>query len=521
MEFLARGALEYNEPGVFMSFEETEADLTENFASLGFDLPSIMKEGKIQIDYVHIECSEIKETGEYDLEGLFIRLGYAIDTIGAKRVVLDTIEALFGGFSGENILRAELRRLFKWLRERGVTAIITGERGINTLTRYGLEEYIADCVIFLDHRVMDQTSTRRLRIVKYRGSTHGTSEYPFLINTLGIWILPITSLGLEHTVSTERIPTGIPQLDGMMEGKGYYRGSSILVTGVAGTGKSTISASFVDAACRRGEKCLYFAFEESQEQIIRNMRSVGIDLDQWVKKGLLRFHATRVSRCGIEMHIVEVIHLADEFTPSAVVIDPISNLVTVAEPIEVKSALTRITDHMKLNHITCLTQGGESAERTDSHISSIMDTWILLQNIEYRGERNRGIYILKSRGMKHSNQIREFVMTDRGIELVDVYVGTEGVLMGSARVALALREKSDLLDLAGKLEGRTREIERKRRLMESQVEALRARFEAEEEELKQLTAQEKKGQEALQEGRMEIGRIRGADGGRGKDRGKS
>ena len=347
MEFLVRGALEFDEPGVFMAFEETAKDLTQNVASLGFDLDDLIANNKLVLDFVYIERSEIEATGEYDLEGLFIRLGQSIDSIGAKRVVLDTIESLFAGLPNPLILRAELRRLFRWLKEKGVTAVITGERGEETLTRQGLEEYVSDCVIVLDHRVSDQSSSRRLRVVKYRGSTHGTNEYPFLIDEDGISVLPVTSLGLKHAVTTNRIPTGIARLDAMLGGKGFYQGSSVLVSGTAGTGKSSIAAHFVDAACRRGERALYFAFEESPSQIIRNMRSIGIDLEQWVNSGMLRFQATRPAFAGLEMQLTMIHKATVNFDPQVVVVDPLNGFIIGSNVTEVKSMLTRLADFFK------------------------------------------------------------------------------------------------------------------------------------------------------------------------------
>jgi len=422
MEFLVRGATQYNEPGVFMCFEEKAEELATNIASLGFDLKKLEKEKKISIDHVHIERREIEETGEYDLDGLFIRLGHAIDSIKAKRVVLDTIETLFGGLSNDAILRSELKRLFGWLKEKGVTAIITGERGQGQLTRHGLEEYVSDCVILLDHRVTDQLSTRRLRIVKYRGSSHGTNEYPFLIDEHGISVIPITSLGLSHTVTSERISSGVMKLDAMMSGKGYYRGSSILVSGTAGTGKSSLGASFVQAACKRGEKVLYFAFEESPDQIIRNMRSIGVDLGKYVKNGSLKIHSSRPTLHGLEMHLAVMHKIVNEFLPQVVVIDPINNLLTSASGPEVRAMLVRLIDFIKTENITgfftnLTSAGQDSLEETELGLSSLMDTWILIRNIELEGERKRGVYILKSRGMAHSNQIREFHLTDKGIDL--------------------------------------------------------------------------------------------------------
>ena len=417
MEFIVRGAMEFGEPGLFVSFEENTEELTKNVASLGFDLAALIEKKQLALDHVYIERSEIEETGEYDLQGLFIRLGYQIDAIGAKRVALDTIEALFAGLPNELILRSELRRLFRWLKDKGVTAVITGERGEGTLTRHGIEEYVSDAVIVLDHRVEGQMATRRLRFVKYRGSLHGTDEYPFLIDEQGISILPITSLGLDYDVSSERVSTGIPRLDGMLAGQGYYRGSSVLVSGTAGTGKSSLAAYFADATCRRGERCLYLAFEESQAQIIRNMRSIGLDLEPWVDQGLLKFHAARSTLYGLEMHLAVIHKLTNEFQPSTVIMDPITNLSIVASESEVKSVMMRLVDFFKNRQITTLftnlTHPGE-LETTTSGISSLMDTWLLLLSVESNGERNRIFHLLKSRGMAHSNQMREFLISDNG-----------------------------------------------------------------------------------------------------------
>lgn len=437
MEYLARGATEFKEPGVFISFEETQDELEKNFASLGFDLKKLVASKKLLVDFVYIERSEIEETGAYDLEGLFIRIDHAIKSIGAKRLVLDTLEVLFGGLSNEGVIRAELRRLFRFLKDRGVTAIVTGERGEKMLTRYGLEEYVADCVILLDLRVAEQIATRRLRIVKYRGSVHGTDEYPFLIDEKGISILPLSSLSLNHKASTKFISSGIPQMDEMLNGKGYYEGSTILVSGTAGTGKSSTAASFVIAAAKRKERCLYFAFEESESQIMRNMKSIGIDLSPLVKKGLLKFHSARPTAHGLEMHLVIMHKLITEFRPKVVVVDPISNLISVGTSLETKSMLTRLIDYLKIQNITGfftdLVHANVTDAATNERISSLIDTWISLEDLKTAGERNRAIQIIKSRGMPHSNQIREFLITSKGLKILDTCRSAEGFLTGSAR----------------------------------------------------------------------------------------
>jgi circadian clock protein KaiC len=482
IEFIVRGAIEFGEPGVFMSFEENAAELTANVRSLGFDLDKLAAQKKLKLDHVHIERSEIEETGEYDLEGLFIRLGHAIDSIGARRVVLDTLEALFAGLPNHAILRAELRRLFRWLKDRGMTAIITGERGEHSLTRYGLEEYVADCVILLDHRVTDQVSTRRLRVVKYRGSAHGTNEYPFLIGRQGLSVLPITSLMLDHQASTERVSTGIAGLDEMFDGKGLYRGSSVLITGSPGTGKTSIGAAFMAATCRRGERALIFAFEESASQIVRNMRSIGIDLEQWVKKGLLEILAARPSLRGLEQHLLVMHDAVLAFRPSVVFIDPISNLAFEQHDSGAKSTLIRLIDFLKQQQITTLfsslTQGTVPLEESQTDVSSLMDTWLLLRNIEHNGERNRTLYVLKSRGMTHSNQVREFILTEAGIELVSIYLGGGRVLTGSARVAQEAQEHAAIALRRQDHERRLHELSAKRKALEAQIAALQSEVDA-------------------------------------------
>jgi circadian clock protein KaiC len=515
IEFIVRGAREFGEPGVFMAFEETREELSKNVASLGFNVDQLIRQKKLVVDYVHIERSEIQETGEFDLEGLFIRLNHAIDSIGAKRVVLDTLEALFSGLPNELILRAELRRLFRWLKDKGVTALITAERGDGSLTRYGLEEYVADCVVSLDNRVIDQISTRRLRVVKYRGSIHGGNEYPFLIGEHGISVLPSTSVGLSHLASTQRISSGIPRLDTMLGGKGYYRGSSILVSGVAGSGKSTLAAKFLAASCARGERALYFAFEESPAQITRNMRSVGIDLSSLARKGLLEFHAVRPTYYGLEMHLVSIHNAIKAFQPKVVVFDPLTNLIEIGSQREVKAMLTRLIDFLKMQHIsamfTSLTQGGANLDQTELGVSSLMDVWIIVRNLESGGERNRALWVLKARGIGHSNQVREFVMSKDGLELVDVYVGQEEVLVGSARVAQKAREKQAVRDRTQQEELGRLNLERHRRAVESQIVSLQAELDAKEQEARIESSAQREKQLQNITMRQQLARRRTAD----------
>ena len=428
MEFLVHGAVRYGEPGVYMDFEETEKKLAANVASLGFDLPQLARRKKLLVDFVSVERHRIAETGEYNLDGLFIRLSQAVKAIKAKRVVLDSIESLFTGMAETTLLRSELGRLFRWLEDHELTALVTGEAGAQTLTRHGLEEYIADCVISLDHRVTEQIATRRLRIVKYRGTFHGTDEYPFLIDSDGISVLPLTALALTHTVTTERVSTGIPDLDGMLGGKGFYRGSSVLVSGTAGTGKSSLAAAFAGAACARGEECLYFAFEESPPQILRNMRSVGIDLEQWTRKRLLQFNAMRPTSTGLEGHLSAIRLLIEKARPRVVIVDPITNLVSTSGTYDVKSMLMRLIDYLKVEQITSmftnLSSAGDPQELTTAAVSSLMDTWIVLRDDHAGDKHTRELYVLKSRGMAHSRERRELIVGAKGIELATVSGGT-------------------------------------------------------------------------------------------------
>jgi circadian clock protein KaiC len=514
-EFLVRGAAQFGDPGVLMCFEETQAELEANVASLGFDLAGLVRRKKLVIDFVRVERNEIQETGEYDLEGLFVRLNYAIDSIGAKRVVLDTIEGLFAALPNEAILRAELRRLFRWLKNKGVTAIITAERGRDGMTRKGLEEYVSDCVILLDHRVHERIATRHLRVVKYRGSLHGTNEFPFLIGDNGISVLPITSLGLNHAVSSERVSSGIPRLDAMLGGRGFFRGGSILLTGTPGTGKTSVAAYFAQASVRRGERALFFAFEESPNQIIRNMQSIGLRLGPWVKRGALRFHAARPTLYGLEMHLATMFKEISAFGPDVVIVDPMTSLLSAGSDSETRAMVTRLIDFLKAQQITSLftslTNEGSALKESEIAISSLMDSWMLLQNIEGNGERNRGLYVLKSRGMEHSNQIREFLISQHGIDLVDAYIGPGGMLVGTARAAQNALEKAAALASDQAAMRLRRTLERKHTAVERQIATLRSEYEAEEQDARHSNGQAATRELVRAADRAELGRLRHAD----------
>ena len=515
MEFLVRGATQFNEPGVFMAFEESTKDLIANVASLGFDLKGLIASKKIAVDFVYIERDEIAEAGEYNLDALFIRLGAEIDAIGAKRVVLDTIESLFTSLPNPTILRAELRRLFRWLKDKGVTAVITGESGTDTISRQGLEEYVSDCVILLDNRIDDEISSRRLRIVKYRGSLHGTNEYPFLIDEDGISLIPVTSARLDYQAVTERISSGIERLDSMLSVKGFYRGSSILVSGTAGTGKSSFLAHFADAACKRGEKVLFFAFEESPSQIARNMKSIGIDLDYWIKKGLLKIESTRPSQYGLDMHLIMIQKMVNAFNPQVVLVDPITSFSDHTNTSDVKRVLMRLVDFLKSKAITgmfsSLTPSGTPVETSHVAISSLIDSWILLRDIESNGERNRGLYVLKSRGMAHSNQVREFLITNKGVQLIDVYSGSSGVLTGGARLSMLAQEKAVEIKLQEEVELRHFDLENKRNVLDAKIAAMRAEFAAQEAANIKLISQEKLRSSQVSADETAMGKMRRAD----------
>jgi circadian clock protein KaiC len=512
MEFLVKGASDFNEPGVLMTFEETTEEMSRNVESLGFGVKALVAKKKLALDYVRVEPSEIQETGEYDLEGLFIRLQHAIDSVKAKRVVLDTLEAVFSGFSNAGMLRAEIRRLFRWLKDRGMTTVVTAERGDGTLTRYGLEEYVSDCVITLDHRVTDQISTRRMRIVKYRGSSHGTDEYPFLIDKKGFSVLPLSGLRLNHKVSKERISSGVTDLDAMLEGQGFYRGSSVLLSGTAGAGKSTLAAHFANKTCGSGKRVLYVAFEESAAQVTRNMCSVGLDLQKHIDKGLLIFRAWRPTQHGLELHLLRIHDLIEEFSPEVVIIDPITNLIS-ADVHEVQAMLMRLLDFLKEQQITAmfttLTSSGKAEEETAVGISSLADTWILLRAVEWNGERNRCLYVLKSRGMAHSNQIREFLVSKRGINLVPAYVGSGVVYTGSARLAQEAREKEEFLRQQQEFEDKRKHFSTKRGMLESQVAALRSELSVAHAEFLRLTEQQGEREERLGRDQAAMGKKRG------------
>jgi circadian clock protein KaiC len=513
MEFLVRGIQQYDEPGVFMCFEERAVDLAQNVASLGFDLADMIAENKLAIDHVAIDRDPLVETGDYNLDGLFLRLNAAIDEVGARRIVLDTIETLFSSLTNQNILRSELRRLFAWIKEKNVTAVVTGERGEGSLTRHGLEEYVSDCVILLDNRVIDQVATRRLRIVKYRGSAHGANEYPFLIDEQGFSVLPITSIGLHYAASSEIISTGIPKLDALFAKGGYFRGATMLISGSAGTGKSSIAAHFVVAACQRGERCIYFAFEESPDQIVRNMQSIGIDLDRWRTSCMLRFAASRPASLGLEVHLSGMLRLVDEFKPQVIVLDPVSSFEQAGDGTDALAMLMRMVDLMKIRGITALftslTSGELPTERSEVGISSLIDSWLIVRNLEAAGERTRTLSIVKSRGMKHSNQARELLLTDNGIDLADVFIGPNGgILTGSARDSQKLVDRATATTLQQVIAGKKAAIARKQAAMASRIAEMQAELAAEADELGVTIAQQETAAASLLSARTILARDR-------------
>ena len=515
MEFLVRGALDYNEPGVFLALEERPTELMQNMHSLGFDLQGLVQAGKLYIDHIPLDEMQFDDVGDFNLEGLFVRLELAVRRTGARRVAIDTLEALFIRLPNEAMVRRELQRLFRWLKTHGLTAVITAERGEKMLTQFGIEEYVSDCVIVLDNRVIGQQSTRRLRILKYRGSAHGSNEYPFLIDPQGMLVQPITSASLNYPASSERLPSGVAGLDAMLGAQGFYRGSSILVSGSAGCGKSSLSAHFVHAACRRGERALMLLFEESPQQHIRNMRSIGIDLQPWVDKGLLEIQAARPTLVGLEMHLMNILNAISTFEPSIVTVDPVSAFDTVGEMPEVKALLLRLMDFLKARGITSLmttlTHTGQPQEVTHQDISSLIDTWIVLRDIEADGERSRGLYVLKSRGMSHSHQIRELLLSEHGLELREVFVGTEGFLTGTARTAREALERAQALQEQQRVEQLQRALARKSEALESRIAAMRAEFAAESAESDLVIRHDISRQQQSVRDTRYLGELRGAD----------
>jgi circadian clock protein KaiC len=514
IEFLVRGARDYGEPGVLIAFEEAESDLATNVASLGFDLEQLEEDGLLAIDAFRLDPAEIIETGSFDLEGLFIRLAMAVESVGAKRVFLDTIELLFSALPNEAIIRGELGRLFRWLKERDLTVVISGERGgEGDLTRFGIEEYVSDCVVTLDHRVEDQISTRRLRVVKYRGSLHGTNEYPFLITERGLVVVPITSVGLTYEATTERISSGIPRLDEMLAG-GVYRGSSVMISGTAGTGKTSVGALMADASCARGEKALFFSFEESPDQLIRNMRSIGVDLKRWIDAGLLQVKAVRPTAFGFEEHLAMLHQVLDEHEPQLVVLDAVASLAHAGAQSATTSAISRDLDLLKGRGITCVMTTlthGEREESSQVDVSSLCDTWMLLRNDESNGERNRLLFVIKSRGSAHSNQVREFVLTDDGAELLDVYVGPHGVLTGSERVEQIGRERLTQVARADETERRRQELATRSAAIRAEMAALQAQLSADTAEFERFEASADAGRASGVAVRASLGRERSGD----------
>jgi len=515
MQFLVKGAIEKDEPGVFVAFEETESDLRTNVASLGWDMDTLFNQKKFVVESIIISPDEITEAGQYDLEGLFVRLDAAIREVGARRIVLDTVETLFGAFMDAHIVRAEFRRLLQWLKDRGITAIVTAERGDGGLTRFGIEEYVSDCVIELSQTMHGQTTRRHLRILKYRGSGHGTNAYPFLIGQRGIHLFPVTELGLDFPVSEERISSGIDRLDEMLGDKGFYRASSLLLSGTAGTGKSSISASFAAAACARGEQVLYISYEESRTQIMRNMKSIGIDLQKWYENGRLVFHTERVTTHDLEEHFFLVKEIIDINKPEVVIIDPVSNMLQMGSPNEVKNLLTRLIDLLKSRGITTLATelvtGGKPMEATNTDISSLIDSWLLLREIESGGERNRLLYVLKSRGMSHSHQVREFILTDHGIELKDVYEGPAGLVTGTARYTQERQEEAQRQHRLEEIERRKNELKRKRNVKEAKLKEMEAHFRGEEEELERTIREAEQEEEKFLQTREQRRQMRGGN----------
>ena len=386
IDFLINGALNYKEHGVFMSFEETPDELYKDVASLNLDLKVLVSQKKIALEHVVLERKDVQEK-DFNLEGLLIRLEHAIESVNAKRVVLDSIESLFAGITDNGILRLEIKRLFGWLKEKQVTAIVTGEPGQDSYTHHGMEQYISDCIILLDNRVDEEVSVRRIRVVKYRGSNHGTNEYPFVIDDDGLSVIPITSAGLDQPGTAKRVSTGISSLDKLFKGVGYTKGSTILTSGTAGTGKTSLAAAFAIETCKRGERCLFLSYEESAGQLTQNMKSIGFNFEPLIKKGLLKIVSTRPTFFGLEKHLLDLYKTIEEFKPKSVVIDPLTSLIGEGSPREVRSMITRMIDVLKTQGITgFFTSLVSSTAQNDTSgeigVSSLIDTWIVVRELE-------------------------------------------------------------------------------------------------------------------------------------------
>jgi len=512
MEFLVHGAVQFSEPGVFFSFEETVDELVTNMESIHIDMEKLIREKKIYIEYLESGKSQVAQAGRYDLEGLFMRLQNAIQKVDAKRVVLDSMDALFYGLDKE-ILRTEVKRLFKWLKEKGVTSLITSEINEQFVTKTGLEQFVADCVITLDSRVIDQTTTRRLRIVKMRGSGHGINEYPFMIDGAGVSILPVMSQMANQNLTNNRISSGIKDFDGMLDGKGYFEGSSILISGSAGTGKTSIAISLINETCKNNMKGLYCAFEESTSQLTRNMRSIGLDIQPYIASGLLKLYSSRPTIQNLELHLISIQNIIEEFKPQILILDPVTNLMSEGINSEIRQMLAHFVDFLKSKNITTLFTAAITLESiksnpSDEGISAMMDTWILVRDIELNSERNRGIYVLKSRGMNHSTQVREFVITDEGIKLLPIYVSPHGILTGTSKLEETLRQEEERKLFENKIKIREHELEIKREIMENNISLLKTEFNAELEMLSQAKMERNLNNEALETGQKEITELR-------------
>jgi len=511
MQFLVNRASIYGEPGVFVTFEESVPDMITNFASFGWDLDKLIEQRKLAIECVSVSDVPITETGAYSLDGLLIRLDNAISSVEARHIVMDPMQMLYTQLSDVPLLRGELLRLLQWLKSKEVTAIVTSERQ-EGVSSQSLESYASDCVILLGNRIRDTVATRHLRVAKYRGSRHATDEFPFYIGERGLSVLPVTSVLPDYGASSERITTGIERLDTLLDGGGYYRHSSILVSGDAGTGKTSLAAHFARATCERGERCLYLAFEEAKDQVIRNMRSIGTDLECHVKTGLLNFRTMRPTMYGLETHLVVMEKLVDEFKPAVIIVDPVSNLSDIGTLRETKSMLARFVDFLKARQVTalftCLRQSGGE---TEIGVSSVMDVWISLRMVESDGEQNRLLHVIKARGMAHSRQVREFVLSEKGVQLLDVYVGPSGVLTGSARVAQENRESAEKLERQREFKRQQSEMKRKKLELETRMAALKEEIREVQDEMEKGVSEEKEDRRATSEAARQMTRIRQAD----------
>ena len=519
MEYLLHGIELHKENGVYISFEESEKQIISNAASFGWKFEEMVKKNKLAISYIDMQPEQMRTVGDYDLSALILRVKGAIKKVNARRVVIDGINNLLSTFDDERIIRSDLLRLIREIKEVNATIFITGERGHDSWSKMGFEEYLADGLMHLDNRTDGNYQTREIQVVKCRGINHYTGKSPFIINSEGMSIRPLITADFDYKVLKSRVSTGIADIDNMLGGKGLYRGSTVYITGPSGAGKTSISSSFANGACSRGERALFLAFEESSDQIIRNMKSIGLSLDKWVNEKLLYFYTARATTNSLEGHLDNIMTMVREVEPTCVVLDPISAFRPIANENETKLMLIRLNDYLRARKITtvftALSSDGEYSEHADVQLSSIADTWIVVRIMDYKGERNNVMQLMKSRGMSHSRQMKEMYFTGNGLKLQNVYQGPEGVLTGAARIGQEKYEKLKEARNVIEIDKNRKKIERKKSLLEASIEALKHEYEEELEALHAAIEEAEEQNSKIKETRKEIENIESIQSGEG------